>query len=37
MLSRKFSRFNICFGKFSLVDLFGADPVHFFFAVLVNP
>lgn len=32
MLSKKSSRFNIWLGKFSLVDLFGADPVHSFFS-----
>lgn len=37
MLSKKFSRFNICLGKFSFVGLFGADPVHSFFPVLLNP
>lgn len=31
VLSKKSSRFNIWFGTFSFVDLFGADPVHSFF------
>lgn len=37
VLSKKSSRFNIWLGKFSFVDLSGADPVHSFFPALLNP
>lgn len=37
MLSKKFSRWKIWLGTLSFVGWFGADPVRFFFPVLLNP